>query len=134
MNGNASLDDGWSAVQFFSDKMHGTAVPLVARIESALMRVQSRVLWQQRRMNVEYRPGKMIDKDRCENAHETGKNDQVRMVAIQRCDQRRVEILPGGVVSVFNAFDLDAGIPGALETGRMGLVAQDDAQIKFEIT
>src|SRR5271167_618761 len=75
-NGNARLDDARTAVQFFADKMHGGAVLAVARLDGAPMRMQARVLGQQRGMNVQDFSRKSLQKLRRQNAHEPRKCDQ----------------------------------------------------------
>ena len=50
IDGELPLQDTWSAVEFFGDKMHSAAMPFIARIENSLMSVEPRVGWQQRRM------------------------------------------------------------------------------------
>src|SRR5271154_176278 len=60
-HGNARLDDPRATVQSFGYEMHRCAVLGVASLQSAPVRVQSRILGQQRRVDVQYFSGKVLD-------------------------------------------------------------------------
>ncbi|CSC11932.1 Uncharacterised protein [Vibrio cholerae] len=40
------LQNDWTAIELLSDKMHAGTMLFIARVDSSLISVQSRILWQ----------------------------------------------------------------------------------------
>ena len=66
----------------------------------------------------------VIDKGAGQDAHEAGQDNDVRLILIQRLDQRRVIEVSLRIILVADAFDRDVGIARALESGSIRAVTQ----------
>ena len=63
--------------------MHGAAMPLVSRIERTLVGIEAGVLGQQGRVNIENPAAVVGDEPGTQDAHETGKDDEFRRIAVE---------------------------------------------------
>ena len=132
INPQPPLQDAWSAIKFFSDEMNRAAVPLVAGIKDALMCIQSRIFWQQCRVDVEDPAPVVLNECRTQNAHETRENKQIGFEAVELRDDSTIERFTVSVIAVTNTRCRNAGGFSSLEAERIRIVAKNHAQVQVE--
>ena len=80
------LHDDGSVVEFFIHKMHGAAGDFYAVGEGLFLRFEAGECGQQRRMNIQNAPRKLLHEPGREQAHVSGQADQIDFVLLQRGD------------------------------------------------
>ena len=84
-----SLGDDRAGVQFFGHKVYAAAMPRVAGFQGAAMGMQSPVLGQQGRMDVQQPAAIVPDELGPKDAHETRQHHQPGVVPVYGLRQRR---------------------------------------------
>ena len=91
VDGQTSLQDARPAIEFLGYKMDRTAMPFVAGIENSLVSIQPRILGQEGRVNIKDLAFVVAYECGTQYAHESGKNQQLGIPAIEFGDDRAIE-------------------------------------------
>src|ERR1700691_5071384 len=91
---NSLLHNDRPMIKLFIHEMHSAAGNLDSISESLLLRLQSRKRRQQRRMNIENPPRKLLHKPGRKQTHVSGETDEVHLILPKRPDNFAVMLLP----------------------------------------
>ena len=91
---NSLLHNDRAMIELFIDKMHSAAGNFHSIGESLLLRFESRKCRQQRGMDIENPPRKLLHKPWRKQPHISGKANQIDIVLLQRRDNFAVMLFP----------------------------------------
>lgn len=108
-------------------------MPVVAGFQDALVRVQSRIGGQQRRVDIQNSAFVMIDEPGAEDAHEPRQNDEVWPVFIETGGKRAIERFAVGESAMLDAGGLDPGVAGTLQAVSIRPITDYERQINIQV-
>ena len=112
-------------IDVVGDEMHRAAVNSDPVGKRAGVRVEAGIRRQKRGMDVDHPPCVSIDECFRQNAHETGKDDQVRRMYVDGCRERIFERIAVGIRSMVDRHRRYGAIGGDRQARRVGPVADD---------
>ena len=119
---HAPLQNAGPSVEFLRYEVHRATVPLFARIQHTLVRIESRICGQQRRMYVEYPAAVALHETGAQDAHEAGKDQQVGLPSIEFLGDGAIKTVATGKMTVLNTGGRYARISRTNEAERIGIV------------
>jgi len=128
-----ALQNTGSTIKFFSDKMYSAAMPGLAGVQHALVRIKSRVIRQQCRVNIEDTSRVVADEPWTQDAHEAREHEQVGLKFIQFCGDCTVIVLPVRVLAVLDTHGGDFGLLGSNQSNCIRLVAEHNCQVEADV-
>lgn len=119
------LQNSRAAIQLLGNEMHGTPMPLLAGVKYALVGIEPWVGGQQGWMYVQNPAAVTCNKPRTQNAHESGKNQQVGSGAVEFMRHRLVKRFAIRVLAVGQATRRDARFRRSRQADSVVTIAQD---------
>ena len=107
-------------------------MPFFARVEYALVGIESRVSRQQGRVDVQNPPGVVLYEPRAENAHETGKHQQLGLHLVESRGNGAIERFTVLETTVLDAGGRYARGPGSLQAESIGSVAEHETEVQID--
>jgi len=127
INGDTGLNNALTRIQFLCHIMHGCAVIFFTRIKHALMRIESFLRGQQRGVNIDNFAGEVLNKQRGQNAHESGKDNQIRRMRCNGFNEPLIILASGLAFDWFNHSAIYSDVPGSIQTICIWPVANEQA-------
>ena len=112
--------------------VHRRAGHTDAMLERLTLRVEAGKRGQQRRMDVEDAVRKRAKKRIADETHEAGEADELDASPLQKVRQRAVVGVAVGIIARGEVKRLDSGVAGALQTGRLSAIGDDDRNPRVE--
>jgi len=131
-DGDTARQDSRAAIQFVGDEVNRAAVMRIAGFKYAVVRVESWVQRQQRRMDVEYFSVEMSYEPRAQDAHESGQNDERGLESIEFLRDGSIKGFAIRELSMFDAGRLYTGILCARKAIGVTSVGHDDSNFEID--
>ena len=108
--------------------MHRGTVLLITVFQYLAMRMQPRVFWQQRRVDIQQAPLIMGDKRRTKDPHVACQHHQIRRISIDLMHQLAIEGFAIGKLAGRQRMGRDTGLTRTFKAERVGLIAEYRSQ------